>query len=308
MDFSGFCLRCFLVFIFNGSLFTLYAQKETPELPWLKRALPLSDRVEESSGIFFTEQGLWTYNDSGGEAEFYLIDTASGFLKHTVKVQGAKNVDWEAACICHNYLFTGDIGNNQGKRQDLKIYKTQIPDTLFSLIPVKDEIEIQWSALSEQAKVNKDYDSEAMLCYDKGLILLNKPWNTGILRAGYIAFGKPLVWVEDSMQPGILVSDAIFLPWQGKQYLLLLGYENKLPGDVYLWVIQQEKNISIFKGERVKILLGNAFILGQAEGLAYDGDKTLFLSAEKFGIHKTAVLHSLDWEVMLDRFWIPKQE
>ena len=83
-------------------------------------ATPLLD---EDSGIEFVDGKLWTHNDSGNSNDIFRIDTASNTVYQTVNVSNATNMDWEDMTSSKDYLFVGDMGNNNGNRQDLRIYR-----------------------------------------------------------------------------------------------------------------------------------------------------------------------------------------
>lgn len=88
--------------------------------------------LKEASGIEASHLNpgmYWTHNDSGGAAKLYLIDR-NGILHMTVKLQGARNRDWEDLTLIKGektYLYIGDIGDNLGKRKSLRIYKIEEP-------------------------------------------------------------------------------------------------------------------------------------------------------------------------------------
>jgi len=94
----------------------------------LQTTLPSS--VKETSGLLYLHQRIITHNDSGGNAELYEIDPATGNVTRTVAVNNATNVDWEAICADDEYLYIGDFGNNAGSRTDLKIYRIRQSDYL----------------------------------------------------------------------------------------------------------------------------------------------------------------------------------
>lgn len=108
------------------------AALERPSLPGLLtriRAKP----VTESSGLCPSVRHpgvFWTHNDSGDGPNLYAIHL-DGSLVATYTVQGAKARDWEDIAIDeHGMLYIADVGNNQHKRDDLRIYKVPEPETL----------------------------------------------------------------------------------------------------------------------------------------------------------------------------------
>ena len=93
-----------------------------------------SDEITESSGIASSlcQEGVfWTHNDSGNDAFIFAINLKGNRLG-TWRVTGARNEDWEDIATYKDgtgtcYLYIGDIGNNQGKRPDPRIYRVREP-------------------------------------------------------------------------------------------------------------------------------------------------------------------------------------
>ncbi len=56
---------------------------------------PINRILIESSGLQMAGNFLWSFNDGGGAAAIYRIDTLTNALLQTVYLKGAKNVDWE---------------------------------------------------------------------------------------------------------------------------------------------------------------------------------------------------------------------
>ena len=83
----------------------------------------LPDLINESSGLVFFDDQLWTHNDKGGEDKIYQIDTSTGVVIQTVVIAAADNDDWEDLAQDENHIYIGDFGNNKGDRMNLKIYK-----------------------------------------------------------------------------------------------------------------------------------------------------------------------------------------
>lgn len=102
--------------------------------------------ITESSGLAAskcTPNLFWTHNDSGDDAFIFALDE-TGKTLGTWKVSGAENNDWEDIAefkdsngVC--YLLVGDIGDNQGKRPDHKIYRFREPNVALTDIPTSRE-------------------------------------------------------------------------------------------------------------------------------------------------------------------------
>ncbi|HEX6069213.1 MAG TPA: hypothetical protein VFZ18_05300 [Longimicrobiaceae bacterium] len=94
-------------------------------------ALPAE--VNETSGLARSRLDpdlFWTHNDAGGAPVLYAID-AGGALRGAVTIRGASQLDWEdigaGRCESGDCLFVGDIGDNQGERESITIYRIPEP-------------------------------------------------------------------------------------------------------------------------------------------------------------------------------------
>ncbi len=92
-------------------------------------------RVNESSGVVGSRahRGIyWTHNDSGAGPVLYGFDLEGRARGHW-KVTGADAVDWEDIAIGPGprrgrwYLYIGDIGDNQRRREQVVVYRVEEP-------------------------------------------------------------------------------------------------------------------------------------------------------------------------------------
>ena len=88
--------------------------------------------LAEASGIAASRRSpgvLWAINDSG-DPVIYALDANGGVTGH-VRLTGAKVEDWEAiavgACGSGSCLYIGDIGDNNGTRKQITIYRVAEP-------------------------------------------------------------------------------------------------------------------------------------------------------------------------------------
>jgi hypothetical protein len=102
--------------------------------------------LPEVSGIVdgrATPNTFWVHNDSGDTARFYAINH-QGTLLGTFPLAGAPSGDWEDIAIGSkpdggNYLYLGDIGDNDANRPSITVYRTDEPQTTTSAtIPTGD--------------------------------------------------------------------------------------------------------------------------------------------------------------------------
>ncbi len=89
--------------------------------------------IDEASGLVASRNNpnaLWTHNDSGDEPRIFLISDKGKHLA-TFNIQGATNRDWEDITIANqdgiNYLYVGDIGDNDAVTDIKTVYRFPEP-------------------------------------------------------------------------------------------------------------------------------------------------------------------------------------
>jgi hypothetical protein len=106
----------------------------TPTCEIVEAGGALPDEVRETSGLARSTRGpdlFWTHNDAGNEPYLFAVD-AAGRLVQRVRVTGAELIDWEdletAPCGAGSCLYVGDIGDNDGNRERITIYRVPEPE------------------------------------------------------------------------------------------------------------------------------------------------------------------------------------
>jgi hypothetical protein len=93
-------------------------------------------RITESSGVAASRRSpglFWTHNDSGDGPFVYAFDRA-GRRRGTFRVEGAQARDWEDIAAGPGpepgrpYLYVGDVGDNEGKRDTVVVYRFPEPE------------------------------------------------------------------------------------------------------------------------------------------------------------------------------------
>ena len=152
-------------------------------LPLLTQAQPLHTLtllpplITESSGIEVSGPNkVWTFNDGGGAAALYLVDTSGNLLK-TLEIDGAWNRDWEdIAQDDQGNVYIANTGNNSNDNTDLTIFKIPNPDTVQGTSVTAEVIsfayEDQWSFPPPDDSLN--FDCEALWWYNGNLYLCTK--------------------------------------------------------------------------------------------------------------------------------------
>lgn len=151
--------------------------------------------IDESSGIVASRANpgmYWTHNDSGGGALIYAFDSRGG-RRGVWRVTAARARDWEGIAWGPgpkrdtNYLYIGDIGDNNERRSEVVIYRVPEP-----VIHAPD-------AASKKSKPIATEASEAIrLRYPDGKhdseTLLVHPTTGTIYLVTKIPFANPIVY------------------------------------------------------------------------------------------------------------------
>lgn len=137
------------------------------------RQTKLPDLVGEASGMLIQGDTCWLHNDSGGNPTLYGFNE-KGELLDSMRIPGAKNVDWEA--LAHDpagNLYLCDIGNNRNRRQDLKIYRWRPGQKVASEIAFRYPDQQTFPPPDER----KNYDAEGCFWWNDSLYVFSKNRN-----------------------------------------------------------------------------------------------------------------------------------
>lgn len=269
--------------------------KATSYTPVIK-ADPINNILIESSGLQMAGNYLWTFNDGGGAAAIYRIDTLTNTILQTVNLSGATNVDWEDIAFDGKFFYVGDFGNNiNGARPDLRIYKfpfSAIPDfTNYpnAVIPSAqiDRITFSYSDQPQplvDAPLNSTkYDCEAMLIDGGKIHLFTKNWIDTTTTHYMIKTNLPGNYILDPVETlptGFLVTAADKAPGHGS--IVLLGYQTSHLGDHFMELLTGYHDGYYFNGNKRIIDLPNASVMGQSEGITFRDSTYGYISNEKF--------------------------
>ena len=256
----------------------------------------LNDSLWETSGLQFAYNGLWTFNDGGGDAVIFKIDTLSNTILQRVYLTGAVNKDWEDIAFDGTYFYIGDFGNNNnGARTDLKIYKFPI-----SSIPphggnpvvniAANEIEVINFMYADQPQPpvatstnNTKFDCEAMLIDNGQIHLFTKDWinsTTSHYVINSTNAGNYILSPKETLATNYLVT-AADKP-MGQDLISLLGYQKSGLANHFIYLLSTYSDGLYFNGNKRKINLPDVTFMGQAEGISFRDDSTGYISNEKF--------------------------
>jgi hypothetical protein len=240
----------------------------------------LPDLLNETSGLIYFNNLIWTFNDSGGEPELYAWSEKDSCIKKRVSLWKAYNFDWEDISQDSSFIYVGDIGNNFGNRGNLCIYRVEKKNLYKkgNQAVKSDRISFTYPdylPISVFKFKKSSFDCEALICYKDSLILFTKDWNKNTSTI-YSLPKKPGSYIAHKIcefQSNGLVTAA---DYNGEQ-LVLLGYKDYRP---FIWLFHSPTNLNLNQQSKKRydlIDLSGA----QTEGIAYKDSKTFYISNEK---------------------------
>lgn len=135
----------------------------------------LSKPLNEISGMVADGKNLWAITDKP-KAVIYKLN-ADGKVVQEINVKNAKATDVEAVTKDQNYLYVGDLGDNEGNREERQIIKVA-----KSAIGTDKNTEVNGEIItfrfSDDIMVDKkkknNYDCEALLSFGDFLYIFTK--------------------------------------------------------------------------------------------------------------------------------------
>jgi hypothetical protein len=243
----------------------------------------LNNKLNETSGLALIDGYLLTHNDQGNTNELYLLNPENGTILKTFTISGATNNDWEELAQSSTHVYIGDMGNNDGDRTNLKIYKvaqSQLKLSGGNVAAIESTIQFKYpEQQSIPAGSKHNFDCEAMVYHANSLYLFTKnradsktnlyrlPDSPGLHDAELIG----------SFESGIRITGAD-ISNDGKT-LWLIAYDKS--GFCLIWKFSEFTGSNFFNGKKEKIILGTYNALGQMEAIKHDGVGAVYITSEK---------------------------
>lgn len=249
----------------------------------------LPQELNEISGIEqITNDNYVSINDSGDGPYLYFI-TSTGEMMHKTFVSGARNIDWEDITYDGNYLYIGDIGNNQNQRKDLAIYRIDIDTTIKTAYEVndsgcrlKDTVEaLRYSFQYPDQKQfppqasQMNFDSEALTYANGNLLILSKDRSKPYKGVCKIYEGE---FLEDKLNVKLLQEIKL------KGFSWLTGSVTGCDYSNGILYVLTYKRVYVYKRVNDQfnfVLKKNLGRLQQWEGVCLDSNNLLRIVAEK---------------------------
>lgn len=275
--FHSFLILTFFFSFYTGNKSTKGETVFSPPAYQFEKVFDLPGQLSESSGIILYDSLLWSFNDSGGESAIYGINLTTGMISRTIEISNGKNKDWEDIAQNKDYIYIGDFGNNDGSREDLRIYlipkkaitnqKLQLTDALMIDFSYEDQEDFTPAMFANQ------YDCEAMVATDDSLYLFTKDWlnlQTSIYSLPSSNGKYKAKHIGDFESEG-LVTGADF-DHQEKRFVLC-GYNLFYP---FIVVVSNIDDLKVVKRIEIEEISGL-----QIEGIAYIHHNRFYTTNEK---------------------------
>lgn len=275
------------------ALFPAFAQGQ--ERPTAVAVGDLPTEMKGSSTLLFLDGKLWSCNDHGTFV-LYALDTLSADITDSIVLPGTI-YDLEEVTQDDEYLYFGDVGDNNGVRNDLHVLRLE-KTALASGTIVFDTL---WFSYPDRTDSNsRDFDCEAFVATDTALILFTKQW----LSQGCSCYSIPKTpghWearrLFDIAIEG-MVTGACYQPERSR--LVLCGYNMLCMPFVYLF--DGFTGSDFIGGRQQRLELTNG-IGWQTEGIATTDGLHYYLTCEHlnaYGITHPAQLLTLDLTAFFD--------
>ncbi|RZS96814.1 hypothetical protein [Cecembia calidifontis] len=239
--------------------------------------------IDEASGLVFSRKHsgiLYTHNDSGGEPVIYLLDTIGRHIGE-INLVGVKNRDWEDIAIGpgpdpeRKYIYVGEIGDNDGRYKQIKIFRIPEPDVLEKEMQAKPEV-----LVLQYPDGPRDAETLMVDPITQDIFILSKRDSVNILyRVPQSAFSQGEYTLQKVMELPFTMSVAGDIADDGskiiiKNYFTVFYWERK-PGETVPDALKRQAKILPYKPEP------------QGEAIAFDpvGLSYFTLSETRFNIH-----------------------
>jgi hypothetical protein len=272
-------------FIYN--LFFLFSLSCLGQEYSLMEKFVLPSEVEETSGLIFLNGKIITHNDSGDDPSLYEIDTISGTISRVINITNATHIDWEDISQDDTHIYIADIGNNNGNREDLKIYKILKSDFISSTNVIAEKIFFSYEDQTDFTSQpnNTNFDAEAISIYQDQILIFTKNWidfktNAYVVptTVGNYSAEKVSSYDSQGLITGVSYND-------GSDGFLFCGYNNTLTPFLLYVGNDRLSSLDVFGGNPTRIdLVGDIFLEqgSQIEGITFFEDSKYYISREFF--------------------------
>lgn len=240
----------------------------------------MEPELAETSGLFYLDGLVWTFNDSGGEAALYAMDQDNARVIRKTIISNAFNVDWEDVAMDGHHIYVADVGNNFAARDTLIIYRIPKSGLLSGDPSINHDGIISLTFEDEITRSKTGYsshDCEAVFAFGDSLYLFTKNW-VDETTSVYVIPVKPghyQVKHRFLYETRMLVTGADILP--EKKMVVLVGYRNLFPVVIRYGYDDDPGRIDCGGKARFYPFRGGS----QVEGVCFNPAGELYISSEK---------------------------
>jgi hypothetical protein len=246
------------------------------------RSWNLPAAINETSGLIFWNDRIWTHNDDTDIHLYELnLDNINNFQKF--ELIETRNIDWEEIAQDETHIFVGDFGNNSnGNRKNLYILRIE-KESLLLGNPKIDSIIFSYSEQIDflpQGPNNTDFDCEAFVVSRDSIYLFTKEWisqKTSIYVLPKTP-GKYFAHFKDNWNIDGMITGATYL--EEERLIVLSGYNVLVQPFVYL--LYDFRNYNFFSGNKRKIIVNHPF--HQMEGITTEDGLIYYISNERLNV------------------------
>lgn len=245
---------------------------------------------------------IWTLSDSGGGPVVFAVRETGEIIQPAglrgryagIRITGSRNLDWESLALDdEGRLIIGDTGNNLSNRRNLCFYLVPEPNPKTDIItPRRKQVTFYFPTQDEFPAASRNYDCEACFALNGQIYFFTKHWTDT----------ETILWRVD---PGIesyqaavpvarfdargMVTDAALSP--SHRRLAVLTYHG-------IWVFELPAPDAKGKTDEAKFLthapahfrrISVPATQWQVEGITFDDDDTLLISAEQGALFRVPV-------------------
>lgn len=269
---------------------------------------PLPEQVLETSGLAFDGRRLWTHNDSNNSNQLFALDTLTGAVRQTVTISNATNHDWEDLAFDGTFLYVADVGNNYGDRKNLVIYKIKASEIGPAAAATVTAQEIHFTYPDQTdftpSPHATSFDCEALVYFQGALHLFTKDWVSKETKHYTLPTqpGQHVATLKGSFPANGLITGAS-VSETGE--LMLIGYDNTGSLLTFMWLFYSFTGDAFFSGNKCLIKFGNAWEMGQIEGVTFRPGGVGYISSEQMSYLGIEVVPPRLYTFSL-RQWLPE--
>ena len=240
-------------------------------------------RIKETSGLIVISNHLWTHNDSGGGKVLYQLDDFGEITKE-VTLDVPANIDWESLAADDTHFYVADIGNNRGKRENLRIFKGLKVDLLTKEFVPTETITFNYEDQETLYNgYNHNFDGEALISFQNHLYIFSKNWldrKCKVYKLPKSAGDHVAKKIDEFDTTGLITGADIR---QDQNEIALIGYRNNFVTREFfsfIIILSDWQNDSFFSGNVQHTPLN---IERQTEAICYRESGEILISSENNG-------------------------